>query len=81
MLDTDLLYIKMRQRELWQEAAKHALVRRLTVARPPWRERWLRHFKQFLTACGRRAPALSTMRVVPAVVCTSKHRHGGSNPW
>jgi hypothetical protein len=81
MLDIDLLYIKMYQRELWHEAAKRALVRRLTVARPPWRERWWRHFKQFLTACGLRAPALPTMRVVPAVVCTSKQRHGGSNPW
>ena len=66
MLDTDLLYIKMRQRELWQEVAQHALVRRLTVARPPWRERWLRHFNQFLTACGLWVPALPTMRVVPA---------------
>ena len=50
MLDLDLLYVKAQQRELWHEAAKHALVRSLTVARPPWRERWLRHFKQFLTA-------------------------------
>ena len=81
MLDPDLLYVKARQSELWHEAAKHALVRRLAVARPPWREWWLRHLNQFLTACGLRAPALPTMRVVPAVVCTSTHRHGGSNPW
>ena len=81
MLDLDLLALKTHQRELWQEAAKHALVRSLTGARPPWRERWLRYFKQFLTTRGLRAPVLPAMRVVLAVVYTSKHRHGGSNPW
>ncbi len=81
MLDLDLLYVKARQHELWQEAAKHGLVRSFTIAKLPRRERWLHRFNQFLTACGLRAPALPTMRVVPAVVCTSKHRHGGSNPW
>jgi len=45
MLDLDLLALKTHQRELWEEAAKHALVRSLTVARPTWRERWLRYFK------------------------------------
>ena len=81
MLDLDLLYVKARQRELWQEAAKHALVRSLTVARPPWRERWLRHFKQFLTACGLRAPALPSMRLAPAAVRTSPPRHRRSKQW
>jgi hypothetical protein len=81
MLDPDLLALKMHQRELWQEAAKHALVRSLTAARPPWRERWLRYFKQFLPHRGLRAPVLPAMRVVPAVVYTAKHRYGGSNRW
>ena len=81
MLDPDLLALKTHQRELWQEAAKHALVRSLTVARPPWRERWRRYFTQFLTTRRLRVPGLPAMRVVPAVVYTSKHRHGGSNPW
>ncbi len=81
MLDPDLLALKTHQRELWEEAAKHALVRSLTVARPTWRERWLRYFKQFLTTRSLRAPGLPAMRVAPAVVYTSKHRHGGSNPW
>jgi len=45
MLDPDLFALQTHQRELWEEAAKHALVRSLTVARPTWRERWLRYFK------------------------------------
>jgi hypothetical protein len=81
MLDPDLLALKMHQRELWQEAAKHALVQRLTGTRPTWRERWLRYCKQFLPLRGLRAPELPALRVVPAVVYTSKHRQGGSNPW
>ena len=81
MLDPDLFALKMHQRELWQEAAKHALVRSLTVAQPTWRKQWLRYFQQFLTTRSLRAPGLPGMRVVPAVVYTSKHRHGGSNPW
>jgi hypothetical protein len=80
-MDPDVLALKMHQRELWQEAAKHALVRNLTMARPTWRAWWLRYFKQFLTARSLRAPVLPAMRVVPAVVYTAKQRHGGSNPW
>ena len=81
MLDLDLLALRVHQRELWQEAAKHALVRSLTVTRPPWHERWLRYLKQFLPHHGLRAPVLSAMHVVPAVVHTAKHRYGGSNRW
>ena len=81
MLDPDLLALKMHQRDLWQEAAQHALARRLTGTRPTWRARWLRYFKQFLSHRGLRVPQLPALRVVPAVVCIAKHRHGGSNPW
>ena len=81
MLDPDLLALKTHQSELWQEAATHALVRRLTVAKPPWRERWLRYLKRFFTAHGLWGPGLPALRVEPAVVYRAKHRHGGRNSW
>ncbi len=36
MLDPDLLALKTHQHELWQEAAKHALVKSLHGGSNPW---------------------------------------------
>ena len=81
VLDPELLYVKARQRELWQEAAEYALVKKCKVDGPRWRKRWLRHLGEFLSAYGLRAPVCPTTPLVPAVVRVSKQRQGGSKPW
>ena len=47
-------FIKMRRRELLEEAKKHALIKQLTFQRPRFTDHLLLSFSEFLIAQGRK---------------------------
>jgi hypothetical protein len=78
MFDMDLLYVKYRQQELWQEAAAQSLAAAVQPASPPWRHRVLHTLKSLVAGfpwwLSRSTPACP----VPAVVRVAQPRRGGN---
>jgi hypothetical protein len=81
VFDIDLLYVKYRQQELWQEAAAQALTAKVRPERRRWRARVLDTLKTLFSGF----PWWASRRVkaypVPAMVRVSHHKHGGKNTW
>jgi len=81
MMDIDLMYVKYRQQELWQEAAAQALTAKVHPGRPRWRARVLDTlttlFSDLLWRASRRLQACP----VPPVVRVSPPRHGRKHLW
>jgi hypothetical protein len=80
MLDPDLLYIKARQRELWDLAAASRSVPRGPSARPGWRAWWQHCLDALRTVYGWCIPVLSIRRPVPVAVRVAQHRCSASPP-
>ena len=53
-----LMFAKAKQRELWQEAQRHALVQRAKAESVHRYERWLRRLSNALIVCGLKLRAL-----------------------
>jgi hypothetical protein len=81
MIDIDLLYVKYRQQELWQEAAAQALRAAVQPARPRWRARVLGALTTLFSGVPWPASRRLQARPVPAVVRLSSPRHEGRKRW
>ena len=74
----DLLYVKFRQQELWQEAAAQALAAKFQAARPGWRVRVLGALQRLLAASPwQTSEPATTCPLSRTVTGLAPARHGG----
>ena len=81
MMDIDLMYVKYRQQELWQEAAAQALTAKVQPTRPRWRTRVLDTLTTLFSGFPWRASRRLHACPVPAVVRVSPPRHERKKIW
>ena len=81
MMDMDLMYVKYRQQELWQEAAAQALTAKVHPGRPRWRARVLDTLKTLFSGGPWQASRRSHACPLPAMVHVSPPRHERKHIW